>query len=118
MTVAINYRRDIYDKCGIDEPGTWEDLKDPDIAQDLAINVPGAGAGLNAMLSINHAYGGDRDGDEGLLPRRRTSGHSHPADRGANRHRGRSGCRIALTGFSTVSEYGMIQYDITEKSSR
>ena len=61
MTVAINYRRDIYDKCGIDEPGTWEDLKDPDIAQDLAINVPGAGAGLNAMLSINHAYGGDLD---------------------------------------------------------
>ena len=61
MTVAINYRRDIYEERGLDEPESWEDLKHPDIAQDLAINVPGAGAGLNAMLSINHAYGGDLD---------------------------------------------------------
>ena len=61
MTVAINYRRDVYDDRGLEEPETWEDLKDPAIAQDLAINVPGAGAGLNAMLSINHAYGGDLD---------------------------------------------------------
>ncbi|WP_119814871.1 extracellular solute-binding protein [Halalkaliarchaeum desulfuricum] len=61
MTVAINYRRDVYEERGLDEPETWEDLKHPDIAQDMAINVPGAGAGLNAMLSINHAYGGDLD---------------------------------------------------------
>ena len=61
MTIAINYRTDIYEERGIDEPETWEDLKQPEIAQDLAINVPGAGAGLNAMLSINHAYGGDLD---------------------------------------------------------
>jgi len=59
MTIAINYRKDIYEQRGVDEPETWEDLKQPEIAQDLAINVPGAGAGLNAMLSINHAYGGD-----------------------------------------------------------
>lgn len=59
MTVAINYRKDIYEERGLDEPETWEDLKNPDIAQDMAINVPGAGAGMNAMLSINHAYGGD-----------------------------------------------------------
>lgn len=61
MTVAINYRRDVYEERGVSEPETWEDLKQPEIAQDLAINVPGAGAGLNAMLSINHAYGGDLD---------------------------------------------------------
>ena len=61
MTISINYRRDIYEERGVDEPETWEDLKQPEIAQDLAINVPGAGAGLNAMLSINHAYGGDLD---------------------------------------------------------
>lgn len=61
MTVAINYRKDIYEERGVDEPQSWEDLKQPEIAQDLAINVPGAGAGMNAMLSINHAYGGDLD---------------------------------------------------------
>lgn len=61
MTVAINYRRDVYEERGLDEPESWEDLKHPDIAQDMAINVPGAGAGLNAMLSINHAYGGNLD---------------------------------------------------------
>lgn len=61
MTIAINYRKDIYDERGVEEPETWEDLKQPEIAQDLAINVPGAGAGLNAMLSINYAYGGDLD---------------------------------------------------------
>jgi len=61
MTIAINYRTDIYEERGLDEPETWEDLKQPEIAQDLAINVPGAGAGLNTMLSINHAYGGDLD---------------------------------------------------------
>lgn len=61
MTVAINYRKDVYEDRGVDEPETWEDLKQPEIAQDLAINVPGAGAGLNAMLSINYAYGGDLD---------------------------------------------------------
>jgi len=67
MTIAINYRRDVYDERGIDEPETWEDLKQPEIAQDLAINVPGAGAGLNAMLSINHAYGGDLDNLDPLI---------------------------------------------------
>ena len=61
MTIAINYRKDIYEERGVEEPETWEDLKQPEIAQDLAINVPGAGAGLNAMLSINYAYGGDLD---------------------------------------------------------
>lgn len=61
MTIAINYRQDVYEDRGVDEPETWEDLKQPEIAQDLALNVPGAGAGLNAMLSINHAYGGDLD---------------------------------------------------------
>ena len=61
MTIAINYRADVYEDRGLDAPETWEDLKQPEIAQDLAINVPGAGAGLNAMLSINHAYGGDLD---------------------------------------------------------
>ena len=67
MTIAINYRRDVYEDRGVDEPETWEDLKQPEIAQDLAINVPGAGAGLNAMLSINHAYGGDLDNLDPLI---------------------------------------------------
>ena len=67
MTIAINYRKDVYNDRGVDEPETWEDLKQPEIAQDLAINVPGAGAGLNAMLSINHAYGGDLDNLDPLI---------------------------------------------------
>lgn len=67
MTVAINYRKDVYEERGLDEPETWDDLKHPDIAKDLAINVPGAGAGMNAMLSINHAYGGDLDDLDPLI---------------------------------------------------
>ena len=75
MTIAINYRKDVYEERGIDEPETWEDLKQPEIAQDLAINVPGAGAGLNAMISINHAYGGDLDNLDPLP----SSPSRHPA---------------------------------------
>lgn len=59
MTVAVNYRKDIYEERGLDEPESWEDLKHPDIAQDFAVNTPHAAAGLASLMSINHAYGGD-----------------------------------------------------------
>lgn len=59
MTVAVTYRKDILEERGVDEPETWEDLKQPEIAQDFAINTPHAAAGLAALMSINHAYGGD-----------------------------------------------------------
>ncbi|MBB6645647.1 extracellular solute-binding protein [Halobellus ruber] len=61
MTTALTYRKDIFEERGIEEPETWEDLKNPDIAQDLVIQPPQAAVGLAGALSINNAYGGSLD---------------------------------------------------------
>ena len=58
VTTALTYRKDIFEERGLDEPETWEDLKHPDIMQDLALQTPQAAVGLAAALSINNAYGG------------------------------------------------------------
>ncbi|MFC7058725.1 extracellular solute-binding protein [Halovenus salina] len=99
MTVAINYRKDVYEERGLDEPETWEDLKQPEIAQDLAINVPGAGSGLNAMLSINHAYGGDLDNLDPLFDY-----FDDIADAGAE-HRRNLDQQFTAGEISTYAEY-------------
>jgi putative spermidine/putrescine transport system substrate-binding protein len=59
VTTALTYRKDLFEERGLDEPETWEDLKHPDIMQDLALQTPQAAVGLAAALSINNAYGGD-----------------------------------------------------------
>nr|WP_049987803.1 extracellular solute-binding protein [Halobellus rufus] len=61
VTTALTYRKDIFEERGLDEPQTWEDLKHPDIMQDLALQTPQAAVGLAAALSINNAYGGSLD---------------------------------------------------------
>ncbi|WP_425604233.1 extracellular solute-binding protein [Halobellus salinisoli] len=61
VTTALTYRKDIFEERGLDEPQTWEDLKHPDIMQDLALQTPQAAVGLAAALSINNAYGGGLD---------------------------------------------------------
>lgn len=59
VTTALTYRKDLFEERGLDEPETWEDLKHPDIMQDLALQTPQAAVGLAAALSVNNAYGGD-----------------------------------------------------------
>ncbi|QCC47553.1 extracellular solute-binding protein [Halobellus limi] len=61
VTTALTYRKDIFEERGLDEPETWDDLKHPDIMQDLALQTPQAAVGLAAALSINNAYGGSLD---------------------------------------------------------
>lgn len=61
MTTAVTYRKDIYEERGLDEPETWEDLLDPDITKDLALQTPQAAVGLACALSINNARGGSLD---------------------------------------------------------
>ncbi|MGB9966368.1 extracellular solute-binding protein [Halobacterium hubeiense] len=61
MTTAVTYRKDVYEERGLDAPETWEDLRNPDIAQDLVIQPPQAAVGLAGALSINNAYGGSLD---------------------------------------------------------
>ena len=61
VTTALTYRKDLFEERGLDEPQTWEDLKHPDIMQDLALQTPQAAVGLAAALSINNAYGGSLD---------------------------------------------------------
>ena len=61
MTTAVTYRKDVYEERGLDAPETWDDLKDPKIAQDLVIQPPQAAVGLAGALSINNAYGGSLD---------------------------------------------------------
>ena len=61
VTTAVTYRTDIYEERGLDKPQTWEDLLNPDITQDLALQTPQAAVGLAAALSINNAYGGSFD---------------------------------------------------------
>jgi putative spermidine/putrescine transport system substrate-binding protein len=61
VTTALTYRKDIYEERGLDEPKTWEDLLQPEIMQDLALQTPQAAVGLAAALSINNARGGSLD---------------------------------------------------------
>ncbi|MFB6090411.1 MAG: extracellular solute-binding protein [Halobellus sp.] len=61
MTTAVTYRKDIYEKRGLDAPETWEDLLQPEIMQDLALQTPQAAVGLACALSINNARGGSLD---------------------------------------------------------
>ncbi len=67
MTTAVTYRTDIYEERGLDEPETWEDLKHPDLAQDLAFTPPHTANGLNAALSVNEAYGGSLEDVDPVL---------------------------------------------------
>ncbi|WP_096391508.1 extracellular solute-binding protein [Halopenitus persicus] len=61
VTTAVTYRKDIYDERGLDAPETWEDLLQPEITQDLALQTPQAAVGLAAALSVNNARGGSMD---------------------------------------------------------
>ncbi len=61
MTTAVTYRKDIYEKRGLDAPETWEDLLHPDIMKDLALQTPTAAVGLASALSVNNARGGSLD---------------------------------------------------------
>jgi len=61
MTTTVTYRKDIYEERGLDEPETWEDLKHPDIMQDIQFQPPQAAVGLACALSVNNAYGGSLD---------------------------------------------------------
>lgn len=61
VTTALTYRKDIYEERGLDEPQTWDDLLQPEVMQDLALQTPQAAVGLAAALSINNAYGGSLD---------------------------------------------------------
>ena len=61
MTTAVTYRKDVYEERGLDAPETWEDLLNPDITQDLALQTPQAAVGLACALSINNARGGSLD---------------------------------------------------------
>ncbi|WP_188870927.1 extracellular solute-binding protein [Halarchaeum rubridurum] len=61
VTTAVTYRKDIYEERGLEEPTTWEDLLQPEIMQDLALQTPQAAVGLATALSINNARGGTMD---------------------------------------------------------
>ncbi|PSP41653.1 sulfate ABC transporter substrate-binding protein [Halobacteriales archaeon QH_2_66_30] len=99
MTTAVTYRRDVYDERGLDAPETWEDLKPPDIAQDLAFTPPHTANGLASALSVNRAYGGNMDNVDPLIEY-----HEAIAEHGADFRRNIEG---DVTGgeISTVVEY-------------
>ncbi|MFB6156923.1 MAG: extracellular solute-binding protein [Haloferacaceae archaeon] len=61
MTTAVTYRKDIYEERGLEEPETWDDLLQPEITKDLALQTPQAAVGLACALSINNARGGSLD---------------------------------------------------------
>ncbi|WP_435101800.1 extracellular solute-binding protein [Halarchaeum sp. P4] len=61
VTTAVTYRKDIYEERGLEKPTTWEDLLQPEIMQDLALQTPQAAVGLATALSINNARGGSMD---------------------------------------------------------
>lgn len=61
MTTAVTYRKDLYEERGLDAPETWEDLLQPEITKDLALQTPTAAVGLACALSINNARGGSLD---------------------------------------------------------
>ncbi|AFK21207.1 extracellular solute-binding protein (plasmid) [Haloferax mediterranei ATCC 33500] len=61
MTTAVTYRKDLYEERGLDAPETWDDLLQPEITKDLALQTPTAAVGLAAALSVNNARGGSLD---------------------------------------------------------
>ena len=99
MTTAITYRPDIYEERGIEPPETWEDLKQPEIAQDLAFTPPHTANGLASALSVNHAYGGDMDDLDPVIEY-----HEEIADHGADFRRNVEG-DFTSGEISTVVEY-------------
>jgi len=112
MTTAVTYRRDVYDERGLDAPETWEDLKHPDIAQDLAFTPPVTANGLASALSVNRAYGGSMDNLDPLIQY-----HEEIAENGAEFRRN---VESDVTGgsISTVVEYDYtglnLKYNIDE----
>jgi putative spermidine/putrescine transport system substrate-binding protein len=112
MTTAVTYRRDVYDERGLDAPETWEDLKHPDIAQDLAFTPPHTANGLASALSVNRAYGGDIDNVDPLIEY-----HEAIAEHGADFRRNIEG-DVTSGEISTVVEYDYsglnMKYNIDE----
>jgi putative spermidine/putrescine transport system substrate-binding protein len=112
MTTAVTYRRDVYDERGLDAPETWDDLKHPDIAQDLAFTPPHTANGLASALSVNRAYGGDMNNVDPLIEY-----HEEIAKHGADFRRNIEG---DVTGgeISTVVEYDYsglnLKYNVDE----
>ena len=102
MTTAVTYRADIYEERGIEPPETWEDLKNPDIAQDLVFQPPQAAVGLAGALSINNAYGGSIDDVQPVIDY-----YSELQDMGAT-------FRGNLEGDFTAGNVGtFVEYDYT-----
>ena len=99
MTTAVTYRADIYEERGVEPPETWEDLKDPAIAQDLAFTPPHTANGLASALSVNNAYGGSMDNLDPLIEY-----HEAIADEGADFRRNVEG-DFTSGEISTVVEY-------------
>lgn len=99
MTTAVAYRTDVYEERGLDAPETWEDLKHPDIAQDLAVTPPHTANGLASALSINNAYGGDLDDLDPVVEY-----HEEIADHGADIRRNIEG-DVTSGEISTIVEY-------------
>ncbi|OAQ51884.1 ABC transporter substrate-binding protein [Natrinema mahii] len=99
MTTAVTYRADVYEERGLDAPETWEDLKHPDIAQDLAFTPPHTANGQASALSVNRAYGGDLDDLDPVIEY-----HEEIADHGADFRRNVEG-PMTSGEISTVVEY-------------
>ncbi len=99
MTTAVTYRTDVYEERGLDAPETWEDLKQPEIAQDLAFTPPHTANGLASALSVNHAYGGDLDNLDPVIEY-----HEEIAEHGADFRRNIEG-DVTSGEISTVVEY-------------
>lgn len=114
MTTAVAYRKDVYDERGLSEPETWDDLKHPDIAQDLAFTPPHTANGLASALSVNSAYGGDMEDLDPLIDY-----HEEIASEGADFRRNIEG-DFTSGEISTVVEYDYsalnLKYNIDEVS--
>lgn len=99
MTTAVTYRADVYEERGLDAPETWEDLKHPDIAQDLAFTPPHTANGLASALSVNRAYGGTMTNLDPVIEY-----HEEIAEHGADIRRNIEG-DVTSGEISTVVEY-------------
>ncbi|WP_092906437.1 extracellular solute-binding protein [Halostagnicola kamekurae] len=99
VTTSVTYRTDIYEKRGLDAPETWEDLKHPDIAKDLAFTPPHTANGQASALSVNRAYGGDLNNLDPVIKY-----HEDIAEHGADFRRNVEGPMTAGE-ISTVVEY-------------
>lgn len=112
MTTAVTYRQDVYDERGLDAPETWEDLKHPDIAKDLAFTPPVTANGLASAMSVNRAYGGDMNNLDPLIQY-----HEDIAENGAEFRRNVES-DITSGAISTVVEYDYtglnMKYNIDE----